>query len=232
MAAALYAWKVSSSAERSANEPGEMAVLVARHYLPAFTVVKSEDAILKTYPEEAVPPGALRSVKELAGDKDRPVFTAAVSIPEGQPLTRTILQELGKDHAMASLLAPGKTAVSFAVDEVRGVGGWVEPGDVIAIFQTARERSLSAVRAKSTGLLFSTVSVLAVDKKRLGQPPAPAPALEPGMIAAAEAMQNSEHVITVLLNPVEAARLIEAREDGRLSVVLRGEGDDLPWSEK
>lgn len=36
---------------------------------------------------------------------------------------------------MSSLLRPGKVAVSFKVDRERSAGGWVHPGDTIAVFQ-------------------------------------------------------------------------------------------------
>jgi Flp pilus assembly protein CpaB len=166
----------------------------------------------------------LHSATDLADESGLPLFMTTVAVPAGQPLTRTLLTDLGKSHGMASLLGVGKVAVSFAVDPIRGVGGWIQPGDQIAIFDTPRISALMKTPAKTTRLLFPCVKVLAVDHKRLGAVSGSEKLLEtlsdPG---------GSSTVLTVLLNPVEAARLIEAREEEHLSVILRPLGDDVPW---
>jgi Flp pilus assembly protein CpaB len=199
-------------------------VVVADQYIPAFSIVKEKMATVQYYPKGYVPPGALHAIHDMHGDGDRDLYITAVAVPEGQPLTHTVLEELGKSRGMASVLSLGKVAVSFAADPVRGAGGWVEPGNVIALFHT----TLETERGKSfhkTRLLFSSLSVLAVDKNRLGQEASPAPANEipPGY-------EGGGSVITVLANPLEASRLIEAREQGHLSVALRSLGDDTPWA--
>ena len=158
------------------------------------------------------------------GDGDRDLYTTAVAVPEGQPLTHTVLEELGKSRGMASVLPLGKVAVSFAADPVRGAGGWVEPGNVIALFHTTLETEHGKSFHK-TRLLFSSLSVLAVDKNRLGQEASPSPVNDIPLSA-----EGGGAVITVLVNPLEAARLVEAREQGHLSVALRSLGDDTPWA--
>ena len=198
-------------------------VLVADQYIPAFSIVKRKMITVQYYPKGYVPPGAFHAVHETQGDGERDLYISAVAVPEGQPLTHTVLEELGKSRGMASILPLGKVAVSFAADPVRGAGGWVEPGNVIALFQT----TLETERGKSfhkTRLLFSSLSVLAVDKNRLGQEAAPAAANEIPMSS-----ENGPAVITVLANPLEAALLVDAREQGHLSVALRSLGDDAPW---
>lgn len=199
-------------------------VLVAEQYIPAFSIVKEKMVAVQYYPKSYVPPGAIHAVHDLHGDGDRDLYITAVAVPEGQPLTHTVLDELGKSRGMASVLPLGKVAVSFAADSVRGAGGWVEPGNTIALFQT----TLDTEKGKSfhkTRLLFSALSVLAVDKNRLGQETAPTPADE---ILASSSGGGS--VITVLANPLEASRLVDAREQGHLSVALRSLGDDAPWT--
>jgi Flp pilus assembly protein CpaB len=160
----------------------------------------------------------------MQGDAGRELYITAVAVPEGQPLTHTILEELGKSRGMASVLPLGKVAVSFAADPVRGAGGWVEPGNTIALFHTTLETE-NGKSFHKTQLLFSCLSVLAVDKNRLGQ--------ETTQTPADEIPANSEGggaVITVLVNPLEASRLVDAREQGHLSVALRSLGDDTPWT--
>ena len=226
LAAALtvVVWGPLSGKEKSAAGADDMVpVLVADRYIPAFTIIDEKMAAVRHFPKSYVPPGPLHAIRELLSEADRALYISAVAIPEGAPLTHTLLDELGKSRGMASILPPGKGAISFAADPVRAAGGWVEPGDTIAIFST----SLDAEKGNSsrkTKLIFSAMVVLAVDKSRLGSTRA-----EPRPEAAAENPEPGPTVITVLANPLDAARLVQAREQGHLSVVLRSLGDDAPW---
>jgi Flp pilus assembly protein CpaB len=216
-----YPWGSGRSESGAADT---IPVLVADSYIPAFTIVKEPMVAVRNFPRGFVPPGALHAARELTADDNQALYLSAVPIPEGQPLTRTLLDELGKSHGMAAALPMGKVAVSFAADPVRGVGGWIEPGDTIAVFETTREGGLKEV-SKVTRLLFSSLSVLAVDQNRLG--------LSHPETSKYDLLENPDPkpvVITVLANPVEAARLIDAREQKHLSVALRSLGDDAPWT--
>jgi pilus assembly protein CpaB len=201
-----------------------LAVVVANRYIGAFTPVMRNQVTIRNFPKSYIPPGALHAVADLVGDNGLPIFASAVAIPEGQPITRSLLNELGKSHGMASILGPGKVAVAFAVDPVRGVGGWVQPGDTIAIFNGIHENKPTKQWMRSSQMLFSSVRVLAVDHKRVGNASPNAEASECGNDA-----DTGGNVLTVLMNPLEASRLVEARENGHLSIVLRALGDDVPW---
>ena len=199
-------------------------LLVADRYIAAFSIVNEKMVAVRYYPKEYVPPGALHAVHDVRGDGDRDLYITAVAVPEGQPLTHTVLEELGKSRGMASVLPLGKAAVSFAADPVRGAGGWVEPGNTIALFQTTLETEKGRSFRK-TRLLFSSLPILAIDKNRLGQE-----AAQPPADASPISSEGAAAVITVLVNPLEASRLIDAREQGHLSVALRSLGDESPWT--
>jgi len=156
------------------------------------------------------------------------MFSSTIAIPEGQPVTRTLIAEIGKNHGMSSLLASGNVAVSFAVDSAHGAGGWVQPGDTVAVFQTTIESGPNKM-SKATRLLFPALEVLAVDRKRLGDWPAAEGDTKSFLGQSADASQSEGGVLTVMANPMEAARLVEARERGTLCIVLRAMGDDFSW---
>lgn len=212
-------WSQAADPEEEVAE--STMVLVAGQYVPAATVLRPSMVQPRAYPKGFVPPGALHSLKDLE-DNGLGRFAAAVAIPEGQPVTRAILSELKAHHGMAALLAPGHVAVAFAVDSVRGAGGWIQPGDSIAIYSGGEMRV--PTRIDGARLLFSSVRVLAVDGRRLGQATKSSSDAQPS--------ESGETVLTVGLNPLEAERLLSARENGRLSVLLRALGDDLPWPER
>ena len=204
-------------------------ILVAGGYLPAFQVVKPEGVRVRNYPKDFVPPGALHTKAELVTEAGAYGYSTIVSVPEGEPLTRTILVEVGKDHGLSSLLRLGKVAVSFSIDKSRAAGGWIQPGDTVALFETLPPAPLTGTTyRKKTQLLLSAVKVLAVDKEHLGQKSDPAEKSD--VLAQLTSVESDSHMMTVLVNPAEAAALVEARERGPLSVVLRAVGDDLPWS--
>ena len=203
-------------------------VLVTDAYIPAFQVVKPQGVKIRNYPKDFVPPGALHAKPELLSETGQFVFSSIVAIPEGEPLTRTILVEVGKDHGLSSLLHVGQVAVSFNIDKARAAGGWIQPGDTVALFETLPPDLRSALPLrKKTQLLLNRVKVLAVDKAHLGQrceTPEKTDA-----ITELTSVESESHVITVLVSPTEADALIDARERGPVSVVLRAIGDDIPW---
>jgi Flp pilus assembly protein CpaB len=224
VAGAFYFWSSPSSDTGDAGDGQDTVVLMANRYIPALTAIKPEWVRFQTLPKAALPPGALARTEELRDSKGRLRFLSAVALPEGQVLSRTLLQEMDKSHGLSSLLEPGQVAISFAVDAVHGVGGWVQPGDRVAIFVTP---VAAAKNTRLTKLLFPVVTVLAVDRARLGQEPG---GRKPADEADAAIGAVEAGALTVLLNPIQAASLIEARELGTLTVVLRCFGDDLPWN--
>jgi Flp pilus assembly protein CpaB len=212
----------------SSESADSVPVLVAGRYVSAFQVIKSEDVRVRYFPKEYMPLGALHAKAELVTEANQSAFSSLVAIPQGEALTRTILIESGKDEGLSHLLRSGNVAVSFSVDKSRAAGGWIQPGDTIALFETA---SMNLARRPSAGkrtqLLLSAVKVLAVDKMHLGQKLDPDNKTD--TLQDMSTAETDTKMVTVLVNPVEAALIVEAREGGPLSLVLRAMGDDLPW---
>lgn len=205
-------------------------VLVADGYIPPFQIIRSAGVTMRRYPREFVPVGALQNTTELLKDNGQPLYVSVVGIPDGQPLTRMVLSEAGRERGMSSLLKPGKVAVSFQVDRARAAGGWVRPGDTIALFHNlSSEAVLRHGGHFDTELLLESVQVLAVDHEHVGEKPdSDRDGMSPDVRALTQAEADSQ-TITVLANTQEAALIVEARERGSLSVVLRSMGDDMPW---
>ena len=201
-----------------------MPMLVADRYIAAFSVLKKEDVTLKHIPKAYVPPGMLYTWHELLNDQDQPLYTTAVAIPAGQPITRSLLLESAKSQGLARLLSPGQMALSIVLDAVHGMGGWLQPGDTVALYQgnTSVPRAEQKVPPVSR-LLFSNLTVLAVNKHRLGTPDAADPSEEKQILD--DLSRESASLVTLRVNPVQAAVIIQAREQGPLTAVLRAPGD-------
>lgn len=199
--------------------------LVAGRYVPSFEILDSRAVCVKNLPRAAVLPGALRAVEELVDTQGMPMYRASVALPEGHPISRALLMEISKSHSLAPLLQPGQVAVSFAVDRVRGVGGWVEPGDHIAVFQ-AFGMELPGQKSPPARLVLPGLTVLAVDNRRLGAHEGPEEARgnsfqDPG------SQDQAGTILTVRTTSLEATTLIQAQEKGHLTVALRAIGDEL-----
>jgi Flp pilus assembly protein CpaB len=216
-------WKsLDHGTSEASDSPETITILVADHYIAPFTPVALKHISMREFPRGYVPPGALRTAEELLDGKGNPGYVSAVPIPEGLPITQSILTEIAKSHELAALLSPGKVALSFGVDKEHGVGGLVQPGDTIALYETPGIEKISK-GFEPTRMLLPAVPVLGVNKLRLGAPNKP---LDDKDSLFAQPDEGTA-VITVLLNLAQAPAVIQAREQGRLTVVLRAMGDDL-----
>ncbi len=227
----LAASKSRTNWHWSSQDPGDVVpVIVADRYIPAFTVIKPEMVRVQEFPKGIAPPGAIKAKNELANESGQLLFTSVISIPEGQPVTRALVTDASQNDTLGSLIRPGKVAVSFEIDKVHGVGGWIRPGDTVAVFGQAPMTAANfKAQGKKTRLLFPSVVVVAVDDKRLGQNQTKSDSGADTSVIPESGLSNGAKIITVLVSPTEASAIIEAREEGSLSVVLRSLGDDIPW---
>lgn len=147
------------------------------------------------------PKGAFRDPAELVGR------LPLVPVPAGQPLLSSHLAEEGTQADLWLRVPAGKRAITLALNEVAGVGGFVRPGLRVDVIGVAREGE-SWVSTTIT----QDVAVLAVaqDDKR-----------------AAEAKAKVSSSATLLVTPEQAEAITLAGERGAVRLVLRGPNDHL-----
>jgi pilus assembly protein CpaB len=146
------------------------------------------------------PEGAFASIDEL---KDR---LPLVAVPKGQPLLSSHLAASGAKPALWHRIPPGRRAVTIAIDEVVGVGGFLKPGLRVDIVSVARGDD-----AWETRTIAQDVPILAIaqDDK------------------SAQADTNA-HVVpsaTLLVSPRQAEAVSLATEQGKIRLVLRAPDD-------
>lgn len=132
-----------------------------------------------TWPAEALPAGAFARISDLLAGGRRVVLAA---IEPNEPVLALKITGAGQRATLSALVAPGMKAVTIRVNDVEGVGGFVLPGDrvdvvltrqidkgsattevvlqntrVLAIDQSADERSAKATVAKAVTLEVGTV---------------------------------------------------------------------------
>jgi pilus assembly protein CpaB len=154
-------------------------VVVAKQPLRFGTELTA--AMLKEvpWPAEAKPAGAFAKINDVMTGGRRIVLAA---IEANEPVLALKITGAGQRATLSALVRPGMKAVTIRVNDVEGVGGFVLPGDhvdvvltrqlekgsattevvlqntrVLAVDQTADERSFKAAIAKSVTLEVSTV---------------------------------------------------------------------------
>jgi len=109
----------------------------------------------------------------------------------------------GQRASLSLLLQEGKRAVTVRVDDVRGVAGFILPGDFVDVVLIAED---AATRRESySEILLQNLKVLAVDQlasERQEQPTIP-------------------KAVTLEVTPEQAQKILLATNIGRLSLTLR-----------
>lgn len=194
----LAAFVAYQRSERSAADAAANARLVV---VAAFDIdygAKIEPDMVKqvAWPVASMPEGAFLQPADAIGK------VASATIAKGEPITaRRAVEALG-GSSLASLIAPGKRAMSIRVNDVIGVAGFLLPGNRVDVLGTPKQRgSLEA----ETETLVENLKVLAVDQ---------------------QARTNKEdpvvvRAVTVEVTPEEAEKIVQATNNGSVQLVLR-----------
>jgi len=154
-------------------------VVVAKQELRFGTEVNASMLQEVPWPANATPSGSFSKIADLMAGGRRVVLAA---IEANEPVLALKVTGAGQRATLSALVRPGMKAVTIRVNDVEGVGGFVLPGDhvdvvltrqlekgaattevvlqntrVLAVDQTADERTFKAAIAKSVTLEVSTV---------------------------------------------------------------------------
>lgn len=232
---------VGKADARAAAGLDPVQAYVAQAVIPTGTALK--DAVsqglakLETLPRKTVPAGALIQVTPQLGG-----LVATGTIPAGGLLLQSAFgpQQLHKDGLP---LAKGEMAVTVSLGDPQRVGGFVQPGSQIAIFDTYNTLSglgadgqpaagnhntaagdglsMGETKEHVTRLLLARVSVVAVGAAVARTTPSPAPsASTSGSTAGAQSSSDSNVLVTVALRQGDAEKLILASQTGTLYFAL------------
>jgi pilus assembly protein CpaB len=132
------------------------------------------------------------------------------SLMAGELVTEAKLVPKGGLPGITALLSPNQRAMTVKVDEASGVAGFLSPGDRVDVVVIV-DRGPFAKNPFSK-LLFQNLKVLGTGQK-IETRPGDKPQIVP--------------TITLEVSPAEGERLALAAQEGRISLVLRGQGDRL-----
>ena len=156
------------------------------------------------WPAGSVPDGAFSTVEAVIG------IEAPVTIKEirkGEAVLPYRISPQGARGGLTPRIPHEKRAITFAVNEIRGVAGFVLPGDHVDIMLTSTVNRQD--KHPATRTLLQNVLVLGVDQVSSEK------TNDPKVVNA----------VTVLVMPKEGRLITLAQKVGDLNLMLRNEGD-------
>jgi pilus assembly protein CpaB len=183
------------------REVAHTYVVAASHTLPVGALVSPPDVKLIAWPERTPVPGAFAKVEDVV---NRGVVSQVL---ENEPLTPSKLAPIGSGAGLPPTIPPGMRAVSIRVNDIVGVAGFVVPGTRVDVVLTLREGNDNTTR-----VVLSNVQVLTAgtrydqDKSRNGEP-------------------IPTSVVTLLLTPEDASKMVLATSEGQIMLTLRNPVD-------
>ena len=149
---------------------------------------------------KTIPEGAFLSKEDLLKDGRRVVLSP---LERGEPILRSRITGPGQRALLSTLLEEGKRAVTVRVDDVRGVAGFILPGDYVDVVLIAE--GTPPQRENYSDILLQHVKVLAVDQ----------------LASERQEQPTVAKAVTVEVTPDQAQKLLLATNIGKLSLILR-----------
>jgi pilus assembly protein CpaB len=194
---------IAQHASAQAETPTLTAVVAATQ-LAFGTVLAAENVLEIPWAGHQLPEGAFASKAELFKDGRR---MAVSTMDKSELVLRTKITAPGQRASLSMLLEEGTRAVTVRVDDVRGVAGFILPGDRVDVV-LLRTETQKGETENSADVLIQFVKVLAIDQlanERQDQP----------------AIATVAKAVTLQVTPDQAQKVLLAGNIGKLSLVLR-----------
>lgn len=201
--AALLSWFLYKQT-RAPQQEKVAAVLALNKNLPAGTMVREADLERITLRLREVPKGAAQRKEDVLHR------ALLVDVTAHEPLLDQKLAQHSGVEGIAATIEEGMRAVAVKIDSASGVGELLEPGARVDVLFTKPGRMSEAI----TTTILQNVRVLSVGRRT-----------RPGEKLDPKAKQTPLPVVTLLVTPEQAQKLELAKNQGKLSLVLRNPTD-------
>jgi pilus assembly protein CpaB len=191
-------WLKDQTRASSAFQPVG-TIVVAAESLAYGTTMTPDNVVEIPWLSNTLPEGAFAIKDELLDGGRRVVLSP---LKRGEPVLRSKITGPGQRASLASLLDEGKRAVTVSVDDVRGVAGFVLPGDFVDIVLIADDGSTK--RQSYSDILLEHVKVLAIDQ----------------VASEGEGQPTVAKAVTVEVTKEQAQKILLATNIGKLSLIL------------
>lgn len=211
VAAALLTWFLYSQTVAPKKEK-MVTVLAASADLPAGTRIQKVHLKKIAIPQTTAP-RAVVSEESMAIDR-----ALLYPVSQNEPILSNRLSSVSGADGVASLIEPGKRAVSVSVPDSSSAGGLIQPRAHVDVLFTKTGSMAEAV----TTTVLEDVVILSIGRNV--EAAAPVSSTTSGA-AVAPAPTSGNRSVTLLVTP-EQARVVElAKNQGRISLSLRNPKD-------
>jgi pilus assembly protein CpaB len=191
---------------RSHSAPAPVAtetatIVVANFAIPFGTPIAPDNVREIAWPADALPQGAFSHVADIVKDGRRLVLSPFV---RDEPIVASKVTEPNAHASLSTIIEPGMRAVTVPVDDVRGVAGFISPGDFVDIALT-RTVTAGPEAGPVSEVVLQHVKVLAIDQTSNEHQDAPKVA----------------KLVTLEVTQEQALKILLAVNVGRLSLILR-----------
>ena len=192
--------RINARVKKTAPQVTQYYVAASRAILPG-EVLKTDSLALVEWPAKFAPEGGFTKVEELVG---RAVI---YPIAARQPILQTYLAAPGSGVGLVAKIPDGMRTTSLRSDEIVGVAGFLFPGSRVDVLVTFRG---DEVPVPGTQIVLQDVEVLTVGQKTDPDPGGKA---------------ETVGVVTLLLTPEDAQKVVLASTLGSIHFVLRNGTD-------
>jgi pilus assembly protein CpaB len=191
-------WLKDQTRASAAVQPAG-TIVVAAESLAYGTAMTPDNIVEIPWFSNTLPEGAFAVKDDLLSGGRRVVLSP---LKRGEAVLRSKITGPGQRASLASLLDEGKRAVTVSVDDVRGVAGFVLPGDFVDIVIIADDGSPK--RQSYSDILLEHVKVLAIDQ----------------VASEGEGQPTVAKAVTVEVTKEQAQKILLATNIGKLSLIL------------
>jgi len=192
-------WLLSQARSTNAAAPANTIVVAAEPL--AFGALLTPDNVVEIpWAAKAAPEGAFVTKDELFRDGRRVVLSP---LERSEPILHSRVTGPGQRASLSSLLLDGRRAVTVRVDDVRGVAGFILPGDFVDVVLIGEGKPPR--RENYSEILLQHVKVLAVDQ----------------LASERQEQPTVAKAVTLEVTPEQAQKILLASNIGKLSLILR-----------
>jgi len=191
-------------------------VAIAARPLDAGSAFGATDVTFNEVANGSAPEDAVHDASELQN------AFASTAIPKGSVVRRANLTVTPPGSHLSTLIPQGYVAVSIAVNDVINTGGFIVPGDHVAVLGVVTKEATD-----SATVVLRDVQVLAVSSAVLGQNPATSDTKKT-TTGAATSPTTVDATVTLAVTVQDAQRLFQVDEVGKLRLaLLRGASSNV-----
>lgn len=231
-AGAALTWLTSVSNSRDANTSERArSVVVAKMPVPAGTALSASMLEIRAVPEADILPGTPSELSAAVGKTTRYPLVAGEQVSS----SKLVSSRAADSEGLAFSVPPGLRAVAVPINEVRGAGGLIVPGDRVDVMvHTDYQRLFAPTDAQAVNKddkRQPTVLTLLQDMLVIAVAQSTTPAIDGERDKATlrpedASAQPTAKSVTLAVTPAQAQVLFFAVQEGEIGLSLRSFGDD------